>query len=279
MTSSYPSFLQENKNRFFPFLEHNQIDLLPNSCFLDLRGWTRLRQVQKPKLTLIYSGKEGTAPPLQYSGDFEIKENHVHLFFELHDSIGTDIANRTVCMYIPLNNAQWPFVSVENYYVENKIKIFEIRCLVSEDILNIFTDSDIISFDNDGIEIEPSLYMSCGGVCVDQLNIKTQDGAKKRILTGKLNFLPGTNTDTKTIDSSIFISAYPGYGNGNDIYTGSSLGICNGLISSINGAGPTENGQFFIKGDDYIKVIDDKINHKIILAISPRSKAFKCVTE
>jgi hypothetical protein len=276
LISSYPSFLSENANRFFPFLEHNETNLLPNSCFLDFRGWSRLKQVDSPRLTLIYSGATGSTPPPGYSSKIEIKSNHIHLFFELHDNTSSDIADRTICMYIPLNNTVWPFVCTQNYYIQNKIKVFEIRCLVSENILNIFTQNDIINFANGGLKIEPSLYMSCGGVSVDQLNIKDQDGNIKRVLTGKLNFLPGVNTEAKTIDSSIFISAYPGYGNGNDIYTGSSLGICNEIISSINGATPNENGQIFIKGDDYIKVIDDKINNKIILAISPRSKAFKC---
>lgn len=276
MNSSYPSFLLENKNRFFPFLEHNETNLLPNSCFLDFRGWSRLKQVDAPKLTLIYRGATGSTPPSAYSGKIAIKSDHIHLFFELHDNVSTNTADRTVCMYIPLNNSIWPFVCTQSHYTTNNIKIFESRCLISEDILNIFTTSDIISFANGGIDIEPSLYMSCGGVSVDQLNIKDQSGNTKRILSGKLNFLPGVNTEAKTIDSLIYVSAYPGYGNGNDVYTGSSLGVCDGIISSINGSSPNENGQFFINGDDYIKVIDDKINHKIILAISPISKAFEC---
>lgn len=276
MISSYPSFLQENKNRFFPFLEHNQTNLLPNSCFIDFRGWSRLKLVDTPKLTLIYNAAPGSTPPAVYSSKITIKPNHIHLFFELHDNISPDIADRTVCMYIPSNNATWPFVCTQNNYTSNKIKIFEMRTLISENILNIFTTSNIISFANGGIAIEPSLYISCGGVSVDQLNIKDINGSIKRILRGKLNFLPGVNTETKTVNSLIFISAYPGYGNGNDIYSGTSLGICDEIISSINGSSANENGQFFIKGDDYIKVIDDKTNHKIILAISPISKSFEC---
>lgn len=276
MNSSYPSFLLENKNRFFPFLEHDETNLLPNSCFLDFRGWSRLKQVNVPKLTLIYSGATGSAPPLAYASKIAIKPDHIHLFFELHDNVSIDIADRTVCMYIPINNSTWPFVCTQSHYTANNIKIFECRCLISEDILKIFNTNDIISFANGGIDIEPSLYMSCGGVSVDQLNIKDQNGNIKRILSGKLNFLPGVNTQAQTIDSLIFVSAYPGYGNGNDIYTGNSLGVCDGIITSINGSSPNENGQFFITGDDYIKVIDDRVNHKIILAISPISKAFEC---
>jgi len=279
LISSYPSFLSENKNRPFPFCEHNETNLLPNSCFMDFRGWSRLKHVDKPKLTLIYSGAPGSTPPATYSSNFLIIPDHVHLFFELHDSTSGNVVDKSICIYIPRSNTTWPFVATANNYiigVNGKIKIFEVRCLVSETILNIFSSSDIIVFSNGGLEIEPSLYLSCGGVAVDQLNIKDQFGNIKRVINGKINFLPGLNTESKIIDSKIFIDASPGFGNGNDIYTGSSLGICNGIIYSINGSTPNDNGQIFIKGDDKVKIIDDRVNHKIILAISPISNLSDC---
>lgn len=79
MNSLFPSFLSENENRAFPFLE----DSLPpfgNAAFLDLRCWTKLKLIEMPRLfgAYVYGDiPDGLMEPF-------IREGFLNIFFEVH---------------------------------------------------------------------------------------------------------------------------------------------------------------------------------------------------
>ena len=176
MNASYPSFQNENANRAFPFLFNHHSSGIKNSWILGLKGFTRRSLVDNVNLYKIFvyptseSQLTGTFlndENVDYQNNGFIESGYVSLLIETHK--GPTILDRTVALKIPINNDVWPYTAVASK-IEDSIKIYEIRALISKDI---FTDNNLNNFlsINSVLYVEPSLISSIGNIVVDKLSI------------------------------------------------------------------------------------------------------------
>jgi hypothetical protein len=176
MNASYPSFQSENANRAFPFVFNHHSSGIKNSWISGLKGFTRRSLVDNVNLYKIFvyptwanqlTGTFLNDENIEYQNNGFIERGYVSFLMETHK--GPTILDRTVALKIPLNNNTWPYTAVASR-VEDGIKVYEIRALISKDI---FTDNNLNNFlsINSVLYIEPSLICSIGNAVVDKLSI------------------------------------------------------------------------------------------------------------
>jgi hypothetical protein len=176
MNASYPSFQNENANRAFPFVFNHHSSGIKNSWISGLKGFTRKSLVDNVNLYKIFvyptsanqlTGTFLNDENIDYQNNGFIENGYVSLLIETHK--GATILDRTVALKIPINNDTWPYTAVASK-IEDGIKIYEIRALISKDI---FTDNNLNNFlsINSVLYVEPSLISSIGNVVVDKLSV------------------------------------------------------------------------------------------------------------
>jgi hypothetical protein len=176
MNASYPSFQSENANRAFPFSFNHHSSGIKNSWILGLKGFTRKTLINNVNLHKIFIYPESVNQltgallndeNIDYQNNGLIEKGYISLLIEVHK--GATLLDRTISLKIPINNSVWPYTATSSH-VEDGIKVYEIRALISKDI---FTDNNlnILSSINNILYIEPSLISSIGNIVVDKLSI------------------------------------------------------------------------------------------------------------
>jgi hypothetical protein len=283
MNSSYPSFLSENKNRTFPFVENHSINLIKNNYFLDFRGWTKFKVNERPNFYFAVKKNDNeislpSSIPQEFY-DFFIKDNFLHLFFCVHKiPTNLDKFNGLICLYIPLDNEVWPYTAKTSLYNSGGTKMFEFKSLITEGIFEIFdTETDFIFInDNTGLDIEPSQIFHAGGVVVDEIEILDDLDNQKRLVAGDIKLMPGFNSSMIQLNNTISINALSGLGIGKK-YNDTATDICEGIFS-INGVNPNDSGLFKIEGSNGILIFNSPESSQIVISIDPKTSVAKCQT-
>jgi hypothetical protein len=283
MNSSYPSFISENANRSFPFVENTFADRVPNDCFIDLFFWSKFKVSQLPRFILAVNKEEGV--DINIPPDYKqfLKDGFCNLFFILHKIPEQENDyNGVVCAYIPLNNINWPYEAKTSSFLQNSAKAYELRLLVGENILNIANQSPFYFYPSDeyvlqntnGLLIEPSRVIYTGGTIIDEIRTISQDGQIKNNLNGNLKIVPGYNTAIYQENDTIIINSSPDIGIGAK-YNQEKSDICTGVFS-INGVSPDKKGNFKLTGSNGVLIFDLPEEHKIVIVIDPKTKVVKC---
>lgn len=281
MNSSYPSFFSENSNRSFPFIENTASSKVKNSCFIDFKCWTRFKTHESPSLYLVAN----------YSADLPneykqfLLDGFCTLFFLVHRVPENEhVFNGMICVYIPLDNSQWPYLGVSSVWNSSGIKMFELRTLVNSSVLDIASNPDNYLFPSNffgnqgdiGLKIEPTQVIYSGNIVIDELNIVDQDGYHKKNINGDVKVSPGYNSYIYQADKKFTINSSANIGSGKR-YNDEKNDICNGVFS-INGVTPDESGNFKIEGDNGVLIFNLPEEYKIVVAIDPKTKIAKCQT-
>lgn len=180
MNASYPNFQSENVNRTFPFVFNHHSSGVKNSWISGLKGFSRKSLVNNINLHKIFvypgSAEQLTGiflndENIDYQNSGLIEKGYLSLLVELHR--GPTILERTVSLKIPLDNDVWPYTAIASK-IEDGIKIYEVRALISEDV---FIDNDLDNFlsIDSVLYIEPSLISSIGNIVVDKLSVIKPD--------------------------------------------------------------------------------------------------------
>ena len=279
MNSSYPSFISENSNRSFPFVENSISSSIPNDCFIDIRGWSRFKTTRNPSLFLVAKN----TPSVQPSYDQFFKEGFLHLLFSMHEvPEGEQLFNGLVCVYVPLDNTEWPYLGVSSFWNSAGTKMFELRVLLNSSILDVipgesghlFPVNEMDTTENTGLRIEPTQIVYSGGIAIDELNIVKESGESKRQVSGDLKLIPGYNCSMRQDGNKIVINSSIDIGTGKR-YNDQKNDVCTGVFS-INGVSPDESGHFYITGENGILIFDVPEEYKIVIAIDPKTKVVKC---
>lgn len=207
MNASYPSFQSENTNRAFPFVFNHHSSGIKNSWVLGLKGFSRRSLLNNINLykTFIYpssatqlTGTFLNDENIDYQNSEFIEKGYLSLLIETHK--GPTILDRTVALKIPLNNETWPYTAIASK-IEDGIKLYEIRALISKDI---FTDNDLNNFlsINSVLYVEPSLISSIGNIVVDKLSIIRPEQTQE---TGNILV---TSSDTRVIGKYILSGSF-----------------------------------------------------------------------
>lgn len=309
MNASFQSFLSENSNRAFPFVE-NSVFMVPgnsgnvpdNDIFLDFRAWSRLKLRDQVTLFLIdpvydihghlnYPGLESFAVP-----------GFMSVFFKAFYTTDTNnISGQVMCFYVPLDegSVQWPYTAVAHGSMPNGKRSWGGSIIVTQKILQLIRPVYVVTGSNEYITtsdgdkilatptyqsayqqtptIEPGRIFEIGGAVVDQLNVIYESSpSANRYLSGDIRFLPGANTSVTQSGQTISLNSQPGFGSGKNVYTGTDLGEpCNG-ITRINGETPTQSGQFYIYGANGILIQDVPESHLIRISMDKTNEAFSC---
>jgi hypothetical protein len=279
MNSSYPSFLSENSNRAFPFIENSYSDKLSNDCFIDFRCWTRFKVHQTPSLYLVANG----IPNISDRYNQFLKDGFCNIFFLIHKVPENEhIFNGMICVSVPLDNSVWPYLATSSFWNTSGTKMFELKTLVNSSVLEVANNENSYLFltnifgesNENGIRIEPSQVVYSGGIVIDELKVLNISGEQKRLVSGDINILPGFNTTMYQQSNKITINSSINIGVGKK-YNYEKNEICNGVFS-INGVSPDESGNFSITGENGVMIFNLPEEYKIIIAIDPKTKIAKC---
>lgn len=304
MNASYPSFLDENASRFYPFAEgesvvvpSNTSGLSDNDIFLDFRGWSRRKLLPAVRLIAAdaaYSDGSHTPHP---GLDAYSRTGNLMVFFEAFFTTDSgDLGSRVACFYIPLGmpDSDFPYTSISGAAMPNGAKWWEAKIVVTKKAYDL-VDLSGVEFDGSGNPVvpestsidvyqeydsalEPCQFFEIGGIAVDQLNVipDMDNPQSARYLSGKVSVIPGANTSVSQSGKSISVSARLGGGTGRSVYSGKDLGdACSGLLS-INGVSPDKSGNFYVKGGGGILVEDIPASHEIRISLDKNNRAFAC---
>ena len=273
MTGLFPTFLDENANRAFPFVENTISSSVPDSCFLDFRGWSRLGINTLPNFYMIYDQTSGHPVPTGYESF--VQPGMVHLFFEL--IAGNTLISRTVCFYVPAANSTWPYLSKSTLLASSGAKSLEVKIVVDSPILSVLIPENNGSATVGPMFVEPAQLMNVGGIVIDSLSvIHSQVGNPERFITGDVVFLPGINNEVTQSGSGVVLTTQQGYGLGQQVYYGTDNGVCDGNVSLINGASPDNNDVFSIVAGPGVIIKDSPSTNSIMISLDPANNSAQC---
>lgn len=281
MNSSYPSFLSENSNRSFPFVENHLSTRIPNDCFIDFRCWTRFLINESPSLYLVAKG----TPSVSSEYDQFFRDGFITLLFLIHRvPDGEEVFNGVISAYVPLENSDWPYLCSSSFWDLSGNKMFELKTVLNSSVLNLIEEENGYFFPRNefseenllGLCVEPTQVIYTGGVVIDGLNILNEDGDIKTSINGNVKIQPGYNCSVTQELNNIILNSSINAGIGRR-YSDQNTEICSGVFS-INGVSPDDSGNFYITGENGIMVFSLPEDHKIVIAIDPKSKIAKCQT-
>lgn len=285
MNASFQSFISENSNRAFPFVENSEF-LLPentdgrpdNDVFLDFRGWSRLKLLDQVALFLIDPVYDISSHSHHSGLESYAKDKHVSIFFKaFYTTDPDDISKQVMCFNVPMENTQseWIYVSDANGLLPNGKFSWSGKVAVTQRILEVTEPAYYMEIGDAIQAVERSQFFELGGAVIDRLDVIDAIPAD-RYLADDVRFLPGLNTSVTQSGSTIQITSQPGLGTGRQVYTGTDIGeVCNG-ITKINGEMPDDNGQFYIRGEGDVIVEDVPSEHLIRISLNKNNPASTC---
>jgi hypothetical protein len=193
--------------------------------------------------------------------------------------------NGVICVHIPLDNSQWPYLAESSLWNTSGTKMFELKTLVNQSVLQIASNSnnylfpsDLLSTNNQfGLMIEPAQVVYSGGVVIDELSISNEDGETKTILNGDVKIFPGYNSYINQLDNKFTINTSIDDGIGKR-YNDKENDVCKGIFT-INGVSPDDSGFFGIEGENGIMIFSLPEDYKIVIVVDPKTKVAKCLTQ
>jgi hypothetical protein len=272
---SNPNFISENAERSFPFEMSKDIsDIVPNDCFLDIKGFSRSPLNGKVKLSLITKWTIGTikpSVPAQYSN--LVSQGHIQFFF-VFPSTPNDLI---LSVDIPISTSDYPHRVTSSMSDDAGTKFLYMSSIVGESCQSIIQSSSGFIQLNDAF-LEPSVISKLYKRSIDQLKIKHRNGSVE-FVKGDVIMINGRNCSVSQSSNTILFNALVGLGTGRGIYQGDEANEkCDG-ISSINGVLPSDSGVFKLEGGNGVIIENYPEQHKIVISIQKNSRVLKCNTE